>query len=166
MPQCNVCTQPKSHYWFLRTDGSYRQPCHGCECIAQKFAQWTTPAEMEPIRIPTTSPRRCSSCIQLGHKCRVCLLIEDFRSKQPQPVVAETNVIPIRRFEDIPLRGVEKIKVEKYIIVCTRCKSKCDPSVDVIVGAVCSECWLPEERQSRMREHHLWNKKPKALKVM
>lgn len=103
--------------------------------------------------------RQCDSCRTLGHICRVCLLIQDFRAKQQAKQLAD-NVVPIRRsLFDIPLKAVERTKPERYTIGCERCGKRCNPNVDVIVGAICEGCWLPQERPTMQQSYELWTRR-------
>lgn len=170
MPQCNVCNLPKSHYWFLRVDGSYHQPCHLCEYAAQRLVMFNQPIEkidaVKKIEFQQNfEPNsKCVRCGELGHRCRVCLLIDDFRYKQQAKIMPD-NVVPIKRMEDIPLRAVEKTKEEKYTILCQRCHKKRDPKEMIIVGAICEECWTEHERPTMLKEHRCWNKRFKPLQT-
>lgn len=89
--------------------------------------------------------------------CKTCTLIQKKNDEVIEKVEQE-KVDEWERIQAITFRPVERTKIDRYTIMCTRCEIRFDPNAVAIVGAICEYCVRPEEAVDFWYQHELWNK--------
>jgi len=151
---CNSCNCERKHFYFRKAGGSYSQPCLFCDCVNERLQLLGRPADkpaVKPVEVVT-----CKSCIELGHRCKICSLIKDYRRKADLQERKKKYEHQPKK-EEVPLLAVERTKEGAYTLFCERCKKRKDPKVVHFVGAIGSCCWTKEEWPSMWQSYQKWS---------